>query len=241
MAHDRDQNAGNDHAAPRKRHDPMNSIRIFLVDDHPVVLHGLRQMIEQRDGLSICGEATATTEAIRGIREQGPDVVVLDITLEDGNGLELIKQIHDLERDIRVIVISMHDEEVYAERAMRAGALGYVQKTQRLESLADGIQQVIRKRLYLSDSMKERVVRQAVSRDGQQPAERSPVEQLTDRELEVFELIGRGLSTQEAAERLHLSVKTIDTHREHIREKLGHRHRNDLIRHAVLWVERLVQ
>ena len=228
-------------ARRRSRSGLIDKLSIFIVDDHPVVRHGLARMIDRMEGFSVCGEAGTLSETMRAVRQHQIDVVVLDITLDDGSGLELLKQLQKYDASIKVIMVTMHDEEVYAERALQAGALGYVKKTEELDSIAERIRDVIQRKLALSPAMKERMMQHAVSRDEEESSEESVSDRLSDRELQVFEQIGKGLSTQEIADRLRLSVKTIDTHRERIRVKLGLRHRNDIIRHAVMWVERVIR
>jgi len=205
------------------------------VDDHPVVRHGLAQVINRESDMRICAEAGNIAEALSAMNRHKPDVVVIDITLQRDNGLELIKQIKANGGAARALVTSMHDEAVYAERSLRAGAMGYLNKSRSLEELVTAIRQVIRGKVYLSDTMTDRMMQQVIGRA--ETPNRPVSDRLSDRELEVFELLGKGLTTREIADSLHLSVKTIDTHREHIRKKLGLRNRIEIVRRAVLWVE----
>ena len=205
------------------------------MDDHPVVRHGLAQVINRESDMRICAEAGNIAEALSAMNRHKPDVVVIDITLQRDNGLELIKQIKANGGAARALVTSMHDEAVYAERSLRAGAMGYLNKSRSLEELVTAIRQVIRGKVYLSDTMTDRMMQQVIGRA--ETPNRPVSDRLSDRELEVFELLGKGLTTREIADSLHLSVKTIDTHREHIRKKLGLRNRIEIVRRAVLWVE----
>lgn len=206
---------------------------VFIVDDHPLVRHGLIQLIEGEPDLQICGDAADGAEALRRIAEIKPDLTVIDISLQDGSGIELIKQIKEKSPDTRMLVSSMHDESLYAERALSAGAMGYVSKESPVEMLLEAMRQVLSGRIYLSSRMADRVLHRAVHRSEEKL--RSPLDTLSDRELEVLSLIGRGLSSRQIAEMLHLSVKTIDTYREHIKSKLDLKNANELVRYAVAW------
>lgn len=207
----------------------------MIIDDHPIVRHGLGQLIRNTPDLEICGEAATAGEALQLIREVQPDVAVIDLSLEGGNGLELIKQIKAEELPTRMLVSSMHDEMLYAERSLRAGAMGYINKVQGTERLIEAIHQILEDRIYLSGPMTERVLQRMMRTDKDAPAG-SPVEDLSDRELEVFEMIGQGQTTRQIAKSLHLSPKTVETHREHIKTKLNLQNNNELVRQAVQWV-----
>ena len=190
--------------------------RVYLVDDHPIVRQGLIKLIEQEADLEVCGEAGNVAEALQAIRKLDPDVVLVDISLEDSNGLELIRQIDDLGLQIPMLVLSMHDESLYAEHALRAGASGYVMKQAAATTLIQAIEKVLDGEIYVSKTMSSQMLKMAFRGSGDEP--RTGTERLSFRELEVFELIGRGNSTREIAEQLHLSVKTIETYRAHIKE-----------------------
>jgi len=206
--------------------------RILIVDDHPLVRAGLRSLIDAEPDLTICAEVSNVRDAIELARSQAPDLVLVDISLDDGNGIELIKRLKVHDPDIKMLVCSMHDESLFAERAINAGARGYVNKHQVTEQVLDAIRQVLAGRIYLSEKMVERVINGfAKKKDGGT----SSIEDLSDRELEVFGLIGQGLSTSKIAERLHLSVKTVETHREKIKRKLQLATGGELVRHAVQW------
>lgn len=209
--------------------------RVCLVDDHPVVRHGLAQLINQEADLHVCGEAEDLTAALDLIQKSRPDLILVDITLKGRSGLELIKTLNGLTPPRPVLVVSMHDETLYAERALRAGAKGYIMKEEAPEKVLMAMRRVLAGHVYLSDQMSARVLQQA-SGASHRPAA-SPLERLSDRELEVFRLLGRGRGTREIAEALHLSVKTVETYRAHIMEKLQLRHATELIQHAVQFVQ----
>ena len=209
--------------------------RVYLVDDHPIVRQGLIKLIEQEEGLEVCGEAGSVSEALPAIRELDPDVILVDISLEDSNGLELIKMIDDLGLQIPMLVLSMHDESLYAEHALRAGASGYVMKQAAANTLIQAIEKVMDGEIYVSKNMSSQMLKMAF-RSGSEEA-RTGVELLSLREIEVFELIGRGNSTREIAEQLNLSVKTIETYRAHIKDKLQLRSGTELMQRAIHWVE----
>ncbi len=209
--------------------------QVYLVDDHPIVRQGLIKLIEQEDGLEVCGEAGSVSVALKGLRELGPDVVLIDISLENSNGMELIKQVDDLGLKIPMLVLSMHDESLYAEHALRAGASGYVMKQAASETLIKAIEKVLAGEIYVSKSMSSQMLKMAFRSSGEDT--RIGTEALSARELEVFEMIGRGNSTREIAEQLHLSVKTIETYRAHIKDKLQLRSGTELMKHAIHWVE----
>jgi DNA-binding NarL/FixJ family response regulator len=207
--------------------------RILIVDDHPIVRRGLRQLIGSEPDLEVCGEAADAPDAMQKVVETHPDLVIVDISLQSGNGIELIKQIKAYDARIKMLVSSMHEESLYAERSLRAGAMGYVNKEAAPESLIEAIRQVLKGGVYLSGGMTDRLLRRVVTGEDVQ---RYSVENLSDRELEVFELIGAGLATRQIAEKLHLSIKTIETHRENIKAKLALANSSELARRAVQWV-----
>ncbi len=208
--------------------------RIVIVDDHPLVCRGLCDLLNQEPDMEICGQAADTNTAMEVIREQTPDVVIVDLSLKNGSGLELLKQIKMSFPHIRPLVSSMHDESLYAERALRAGAVGYVNKQEDGQRLVDAVRQVAGGGFYLSDTMTKRAVQRMAQ--GDQPPRAPLIHSLSDRELEVFQYIGRGQTTRQIAERLTLSIKTIETYRENIKSKLALRNGSELTRHAVQWV-----
>jgi DNA-binding NarL/FixJ family response regulator len=208
--------------------------KILIVDDHPVVRRGMRGMIEEEPDLAVCGEAADATEALHLFREHKPDLMVIDISLRDGSGIELIKQIRAADTAVKMLVASMHDETTFAERVLHAGALGYVNKEEAADKIVEAIRTALAGKVFLSERMTERIMSKLAY--GKPPDERAAVDTLSDRELEVFELIGKGASTRQIADRLHLSPKTVETHRESIKKKLNLRDGTELVTRAVRWV-----
>jgi DNA-binding NarL/FixJ family response regulator len=219
--------------AGRKTSPPPS--RLLLVDDHPMMRRGLAALIDVEPDLTVCAEAENAREAMIAIPINKPDVVLADLTLPDKSGLELIKDILALYPDLRILVVSMHDESIYAERALRAGARGYIMKQEGGKKMLDAIRQVIAGRIYVSERMSARILE--VFSGARNSQAQSPLDQLTDREFEVFQLIGQGTSTREIAQKLHISVKTVEVHRLHVKEKLNLKTAAELIRFAVRWTE----
>lgn len=209
--------------------------RVLIVDDHPAVRVALAMLIEKQTDLEVCGEAADLSEALRLVADTQPDVAVIDISLKTGCGIDLIKRIRDRNNAVRMLVWSTHSESLYAERALRAGALGYVNKDQATEKIVEGIRQVLAGKVFLSDAMVETLLQRTVG-DTQKESRHSPLDALANRELEVFRLIGQGVKTAAIAERLHLSVKTIETYRERIREKLNLSDGTELAHYATQWM-----
>ena len=209
--------------------------RIFIVDDHPLVRQGLAQIIEKENDLEVCGEAEDSPEAMKGVGECNPDAVIVDISLQGNNGLELIKNLKALYEDLPILVFSMHDETIYAQRALRAGAKAYVMKKEDSSRIVEAIHKIVKGEIYVSSRVADQVLHQIVS--GPSNSTASPIDRLTDRELEVVQLIGRGLSTREIAESLNLSIKTIESHRAHVKEKLHLRNATELVQFSVQWVD----
>ncbi|MFI5166328.1 MAG: response regulator [Thermoanaerobaculales bacterium] len=209
--------------------------RIFLVDDHPLVREWLTNLIHQQPDLIVCGEAEDAAQALPGIAESKPDLAVVDISLEGSSGIELIKGIKALKPPVAVIVLSMHDENLYAERALRAGARGYIMKRETAKRIIVAIRQVLQGKLYLSERLMALFAEKFV--DGRVPAGEPSVELLSDRELEVFQLLGQGHDTRQIAERLHVSLKTIQTFCARIKEKLDLSSATELLREAIRWHE----
>jgi DNA-binding NarL/FixJ family response regulator len=209
--------------------------RILLVDDHPFMRAGLAGLIDRQPDLMVCGEAGNPTEAFHELTRCKPDLVLTDLTMPGRSGLEFIKDLIAAEPKLNVLIVSMHDEVVQAERALRAGARGYIMKEAGGENLLTAIRQVLCGEVYVSPRMSSRILE---GLSGSKPrGSSSPIGKLTDREFEIFQLIGQGKSTRDIAEQLHLSTKTVDVHRSHIKEKLDLRDVTALIRHAVRWVE----
>ncbi len=209
-------------------------IRILIVDDHPIVRQGLAELVNHEVDLAVCGQAEDSHEAMGAVRELEPDTVVVDISLKETSGLELIKDIHSQYPDLPVLALSMHDETLYAERALRAGAMGYIMKQEATENVIVAIRKILGGEIYVSDRMASRMVRKLVA--GQAESTASPVDCLSDRELEVFHLIGKGHGTRQISERLHLSVKTIETYRAHIKDKLNLADAAELLQYAIQWL-----
>jgi len=219
-------------ATPNNDHRSKHGV--LIVDDHPVVRQGLAQLINQEQDLEVRGYAEDAHAAMQAIKDVRPDMVIVDISLKDTSGMDLIKDMKIQFPNLPILTLSMHDESLYAERALRAGARGYIMKHEATERVITAIRRVLAGEIYVSDSMAAKMVSKLAT--GAAPRSASPVESLSDRELEVFRLIGEGHKTREVADKLHLSVKTIETYRAHIKEKLAFRDGNELFRFAVEWV-----
>ncbi len=210
--------------------------RLLIVDDHPLMRRGIVSLIGAEDDLEIVSEAGSSTEALSILESKElPDLAIVDLSLPDKSGLELTKDISALYPDLAVLIMSMHDESLYCERVLRAGARGYIMKEAAAENLVSAIRRVLDGQIYVSDTMSSSLLEILAGR--RPAAEASPLERLTDREMEVYELIGRAKGSREIAEQLHISIRTVDAHRAHLKEKLGLKDSNSLMRHAVRWVE----
>ena len=207
--------------------------RVLVVDDHPIVRRGFAQLIDHEPDISVCGEAEDLSEAAKALESMKPDLVIVDIVLKNANGLELLKGLPSLAPDTKALVVSMHDEQIYAERVLRAGARGYVMKQEADEIIVTAIRRVLEGGIYVSDQVNERILMNFAQNQAQ--TEASPVEQLTDRELEVFELIGQGVATRQIGERLNISVKTVETYRARIKDKLHLDSGAELVQTSVEW------
>jgi DNA-binding NarL/FixJ family response regulator len=207
--------------------------RILIVDDHPMMREGLRTLISRERDLTVCGEAETAGQALDAVANLTPDLVLTDITLPGRNGIALIKDICALKPTLLILVISMHDESLYAERVLHAGARGYIMKQESGPTMMQAIRHVLAGRIYLSEKMSARILENVAGKR----AKASPIERLSDREFEVFQLIGRGKSTVQIAEELHLSTKTVEAHRARVKEKLDVRTMPALISFASRWVE----
>jgi DNA-binding NarL/FixJ family response regulator len=210
--------------------------RILIVDDHPIVRLGIRQMLATERDLDVCGEVESAEAARQLIGQNRPDLVIVDLSLAEGTGLDLIRSLRESAPTLPVLVLSMHDEALFAERVLRAGARGYIMKREAITGLVGAIRQVVSGRIYVSDGMSQAVL-ERLGHDAAAPD--NPLARLTDRELEVFDLIGRGESTGAIAEQLGVSIKTIETYRSNIKTKLNLKDATDLIRFAATWTERL--
>ena len=213
----------------------QNRKRIFIVDDHPMMRQGLAQLIGAETDMAICGEAENAESALDNIGTLRPDLVLADISLPGKNGLELIKDFQAVQPGLPVLVISMHDESLYAERVLRAGGRGYIMKQEGGKKLMLAIRQVLAGKIYVSEKMSADILEIFSGRRA--GTEGSPVEKLTDREFEVFQFIGQGKGTRNIAEKLHLSVKTVEAHRANIKAKLKLKSASELVRFAVRWSE----
>ena len=212
---------------------PLETKRILIVDDHPMIREGLRTLISREPGLIVCGEAETAADALKATAELDPDLVLVDIGLPGRNGLELIKDLRAFHPALPILVLSMHDELLWAERVLRAGARGYVMKREAGPVMVQAIRQVLANQLCVSDKISARILESFAGHR----VESSPLGLLSDREFEVFELIGRGKSTAEIAGDLHLSTKTVEAHRAKIKEKLELKTMPELISFAARWVE----
>ena len=212
-----------------------SKVRVFVVDDHPVVRQGLKLLINLEAGMAFCGEAEDAAGALTGIVAAEPDVAIIDLSLRDSSGLELVKDLRIRKPELPIIVLSIHDESLYAERVLRAGARGYLMKEEATSSIIAAIQRVLAGDLYLSDRMARKMLTKYVENPSGTGG--TPLELLTDRELEIFECIGKGETTRQIGEKLCISVKTVEAHRENIKRKLNLGGATELLQHAIHWVQ----
>lgn len=206
---------------------------VLIVDDHPLLRQGLALLINQQQDMRVCGEAEEAQAALQCVAQKKPDIMILDISLKGPDGLELLKSIRALDPDLPVLILSMHDEAIYAERALRARANGYIMKQEATEKVLVAVRRILNGDVYLSDSMSKKMLQHYI--DGAPSILQSRIAALSDRELEVFRGIGEGRGTREIAEQLHLSIKTVETYQAHIKEKLSLRSGRELIQHAIQW------
>ena len=234
------QRAGMEHKSKmdheKQSHAKDNRAKILLVDDHAVVRYGIAQLINRQSDMTVCGEEEDASKALSAIAKLKPDLVIADISLKESSGLELMRNIKAQYPGLRVLVVSVHDESIYAEIAFRAGALGYLMKEEALEKILTAIRRVLDGAIYVSDTLAAKMLQQQVR--GQTDIKESPVKGLSDRELEVFQLIGQWKKTREIADELHLSIKTIEYYREQIKHKLNLRNAAELTQYATSWVQR---
>jgi DNA-binding NarL/FixJ family response regulator len=218
----------------------MSVTRVLIIDDHPAMRYGLAQLIGREPDFEVCGEAGDRTAGLTAVERCAPDLVLLDIALgENVSGLDLIRDIRSRAGDVHILVVSMHDETLYAERALRAGARGYLMKQEPVRTVIEAVRRILGGGVYVSDAMSRKLLLRHVGSDGRSD-ERDPADRLSNREFEVFRLIGKGSRPREIADTLCLSVKTIETHRFHIRRKLGLSDAGDLTRFAVAWTQRAI-
>ncbi|HXJ57275.1 MAG TPA: response regulator transcription factor [Verrucomicrobiae bacterium] len=224
-------------AAPKVAEPAVNrkpKTKVLLVDDHPVLRAGLGRLINHEADMIVCGEAEDGPTAFDLAGTLTPDIAVIDVSLKGSNGIELIKNLKARFPELPTLVLSMHDESLYAERALRAGSLGYIMKEEAIEQVIAAIRKVMQGEIFLSERMKTKMLQQMANGKGKVVS--SPIEQLTDRELEVFRLIGEGCSTRQIAGQLHLSVRTVEAYREYIKSKLNLKNATELVQHAFHWV-----
>lgn len=209
--------------------------KILVVDDHPMTRAGVAHLLNKQADMIVCGEMGSPAEALSEIPKSRPDLLLTDLTMPGRSGVEFIKDVLALYPSLPILIVSMHDEVIYAERALRAGARGYIMKEAGGEKLLEAIRRVLSGQVYVSEQMSARILDNL---SGSKPrGSHSPIEKLSDREFEIFQLIGQGKSTRDIAKQLHLSPKTVDVHRGHIKEKLELKDATSLVRHAVRWVE----
>jgi len=213
---------------------PLKRTRVFIVDDHPIVRQGLAQMLKQEADLTVCGEAEDAQHALQAIAELHPDLVLVDLSLKGGSGLNLIRALKARQSTLPVLVVSMHDESIYVERVLRAGARGYIMKQEATDTMMYAIRRVLRGEIYVSDKMMTKLLGQFVLDSADTGV--SALERLSNRELEVLRLIGEGHSTRHIAQVLCVSMKTVESHRAHIKEKLHLNDTAELVRYAMHWV-----
>src|ERR1700680_149821 len=216
----------NGNSTPRKK-------MVFVVDDHPIVRQGLTLLINQESDLAVCGEAEEMHSALSAILAVRPDILIVDISLNGPDGLELLKNIRISSPRLPVLILSMHDESIYAERALRAGANGYIMKQEATEKVLVAVRRILNGEIYVSDRIANNMLKHYVTGSG--TLRNSSIADLSDRELEVFRLIGEGHGSRQIAEELHLSIKTVESYQAHIKEKLSLRSARELMQHAIQW------
>jgi DNA-binding NarL/FixJ family response regulator len=221
--------------APAPAPKPSGKSRVLLVDDHPLTRHGMKALISQQPNLEIVGEADSAPRALELVEKLKPNLAIVDITLRSTNGIELTKGMRAQSPDLQVLIVSMHDENLYAERALRAGAMGYLMKHEASEKIITAIQRIQQGEIYLSDRIKEKMLHRFVNHKTDELV--SPIDTLSDREMEVFQLIGNGYGTRLIAQQLNLSIKTIDSYREHLKLKLNLESGSELVRYAIQWMK----
>ena len=212
-------------------------IKIVIIDDHPIVRHGLAQIINLQENMTVCGDAANTRDGWDLIVREDPDLVILDISLEGASGFDLLKGARKRKPNLLFLVLSMHDENLYAERALRLGARGYIMKQEATDNMIKAITQILAGEIYLSEKMKSKVLSKLIRGEMGGAENRSAMDALTDRELEIYRHIGMGMSSGQIAKKLNLSIKTVETHRYNIKLKLELENSAELLRHAINWVQ----
>lgn len=208
--------------------------KLFIVDDHPLMREGLALILESQPDFEVCGMVGSAEEAMEVLDKSRPDLLIVDISLPGMSGLELVKHMTAIRPELRILVISRHDEQLYAERAIRSGAKGYVMKVEARKVIIDAIRRVLAGGIYISEAINERLLQSMMP--GRKQIGQSPLEILSDRELEIFEMTGKGYKSSEIAERLHISAKTVESYRTRIKDKLNLNSAAELMKHAVQWV-----
>ena len=216
---------------PERTADANAKKKLLIVDDHPLVRERVAELINQEPDLVVCGEAGDANEALAAAKSLAPDMAIIDITLKDTYGIELVKQLKELYPKLPMLVLSMHEESMYGERALRAGAKGYLTKQEASKKIIDAIRRIMRGEIYVSEKLSAALLQKVAGVKTEGGG--SPIDLLTDRELEVFQLLGQGLAVREVAERLFVSVKTVEAHREHIKQKLKFKTSSELLRFAI--------
>jgi DNA-binding NarL/FixJ family response regulator len=220
-------------ATSKSQNQPVTKKRIMVVDDHPIVRQGLALLINREADLVVCGEAEEASGAMHVLAASHPDVLIVDISLNGPDGLDLLKNIRTTHPSLPVLILSMHDELIYAERALRAGANGYIMKQEATEKVLVAVRRILSGEIYVSDRIANKMLKHYITGAG--TLRNSSIADLSDRELEVFRLIGEGHGTRQIAEELHLSVKTVESYQAHIKEKLSLRSARELMQHAIQW------
>ncbi|MFA5554285.1 MAG: response regulator transcription factor [Phycisphaerae bacterium] len=218
----------------KPQNDKSSKTTVLIVDDHPIVRQGLSELVNNEEDFNVCGQAEDAHQAMALIKSLKPQMIIVDISLKETSGIDLIKDIKTNYPQIMILALSMHDETLYAERALRAGAQGYVMKTEAIEKVIDALRKIRGGRIFVSENMAGKLMHKLVG--GGPEAFGSAIDNLSDRELEVFSLIGEGFGTRQIAERLHLSIKTIETYRAHIKDKLNLADASELLQYAIRWV-----
>lgn len=207
--------------------------RVFVVDDHPIVRSGLTQLINREPDLAVCGDAEEMHSALQSMDTLKPDILIVDISLNGPDGLDLLKHVRTKDPSLPVLILSMHDESIYAERALRAGANGYIMKQEATERVLVALRRILNREIYVSDRVANKMVRQFVASNNSAAPRQSPLAGLSDRELEVLRLIGHGRGTRQISEELHISIKTVESYQGHLKEKLGLKNSRELVQYAI--------
>jgi DNA-binding NarL/FixJ family response regulator len=207
--------------------------KVFIVDDHPIIREGLAQMINREPDLAVCGDAQEMHEALQAIEVHKPHILIVDISLNGPDGLDLLKTIRSKDPGLPVLILSMHDESIYAERALRAGANGYIMKQEATERVLVALRRILNREIYVSDRVANKMLGRFVGGGVSSAVKRSPLDALSDRELEVLHLIGEGHGTRQIAEELHLSIKTVESYQSHLKEKLALKNSRELMQYAI--------